>query len=156
MIYVYDTNTFSDLFKSFYRSRFPSLWERFDEMIEGERITSTREVKREIVIGPVAPLVEWTKDHGDVFTTPNADEALFIRDIYAVRHFQQNIEERKILKGGLNADTFIIAKAASIQGTVVTLEKAKKNGVRVPNICEHFKVPCMNLEEFMEAEDWSF
>lgn len=48
MTYVFDTNAFSQLFHSFYQSRFPSLWAHFDELIEEEAITSTREVYREI------------------------------------------------------------------------------------------------------------
>jgi hypothetical protein len=29
-----------------------------------------------------------------------------------VRHFQQNIEQQKLLKGGKNAEPFVIARAA--------------------------------------------
>jgi hypothetical protein len=25
-----------------------------------------------------------------------------------------------------------------------------------PNICQHFRIPCMSLEEFMEGEGWVF
>lgn len=48
MSYVFDTNAFSQLFHSYYRNRFPTLWEQFDELIEDGEITSTREVSREI------------------------------------------------------------------------------------------------------------
>src|SRR5467141_2643406 len=27
---------------------------------------------------------------------------------------------------------------------------------KIPNICKHFNVPCMTLEEFMAAEGWQF
>ena len=40
--------------------------------------------------------------------------------------------------------------------TVVTMESLKPNAARIPNICEHFGVRCMDLEEFMEAEGWKF
>jgi hypothetical protein len=40
--------------------------------------------------------------------------------------------------------------------SVVTEEKHKKNGVTIPNICEHFDIPYTNLEGFMENEDWQF
>jgi len=48
MTYVFDTNIFITLFSNYYRDRFPSLWVLFDEMIDKERITSTREALREI------------------------------------------------------------------------------------------------------------
>jgi hypothetical protein len=42
------------------------------------------------------------------------------------------------------------------QGCVVTEEKLKKNGARIPNICEHFDVECTNLEGFIEQQKWEF
>jgi len=155
-MYVFDTNTFSELFKSFYRSRFPTLWELFDRMIEENQITSTREVRREIAIGPSPLLIDWSTENTDVFATPNAEEAGVVRNIYEVDHFQHNIEQKKLLKGGLNADPFVIARASVVGGNVVTLEKHVHNGAKIPNICEHLGVSCMNLEQFMEAEDWRF
>ena len=67
-----------------------------------------------------------------------------------------NIEKQKLIKGGRNADAFIIARAHAIGGTVVTMERFKPNAVKIPNICEHFKVPYLDLEGFMEAEGWEF
>ena len=48
--------------------------------------------------------------------------------VYGVVHFQQNIERQKLLKGGRNADPFVIAKAASEGRCVVTMERFKVNG----------------------------
>lgn len=76
--------------------------------------------------------------------------------IYAIEHFQANIERQKMLKGGNNADPFVIAKAAVSEGQVVTLEKLKPNAAKIPNICAHFDVACLSLEEFMQQEDWKF
>lgn len=76
--------------------------------------------------------------------------------IFAVPHFLQIIERKKLLKGGLNADPFIIARAHVIGAAVVTLEGEPPNGAKIPNICRHFGIPCMSLEGFMEAEDWTF
>lgn len=76
--------------------------------------------------------------------------------IYAVAHFQANIEKQKLYKGGRNADAFVVARAYAIGGTVVTAERLKSNAVKVPNICAHFKIPCLDLEGFMEREGWEF
>jgi hypothetical protein len=43
-----------------------------------------------------------------------------VTKIFAVKHFQHNIEQKKLYKGGYNADAFVVAKAAVIEGTVVT------------------------------------
>ena len=156
MIYVFDSNAFSQLFRSYYRGRFPSLWNLFDEMVEDGSIISTREVLREIEDSSIESLRDWSADNKAVFTTPTAAEGAFLAKIFSVSHFQQNIEQRKLYKGGKNADAFIVAKAAVIDGTVISLEQEKPKAARVPNICTHFEVPCMSLEEFMEAEEWEF
>jgi hypothetical protein len=93
-----------------------------------------------------------------VFATPTRDEALFVSDIYQVPHFQANIEQKKLLKGGKNADPFVVAKCSVLgdDASVVTLERHKRNAAKVPNICEHFGIASMDLEQFMEAEEWTF
>ena len=48
MIYVFDSSTLIHLFRNFYLSRFPSLWDKFDQAVKVESITSVREVWNEI------------------------------------------------------------------------------------------------------------
>jgi hypothetical protein len=156
MSYVFDNSPLSTLFKNFYRNRFPSLWVLFDDLVATGRIVSTREVMREIEDGATESLRDWAAQNQQLFTVPTAAEGAFVTRIYASPHFQQNIEQQKILKGGKNADPFVIAKAAVVQGTVVTMELFKPNGVKIPNICRHFNIQCVTLEEFMEQEGWQF
>ncbi|QIO55166.1 DUF4411 family protein (plasmid) [Rhizobium leguminosarum bv. trifolii] len=155
-MYVFDTSPVSTLFKNYYRSRFPSLWSLFDEMVADGRIVSTREVGREIADGPVEAARSWATDNQHIFTVPVADEGAFVGKIFSVSHFHQNIEQQKLLKGGKLADPFVIAKAAVMGFTVVTVEAYKENSAKLPNICEHFGVPCLDLERFMEEEGWTF
>ena len=156
MTYVFDNSPLSTLFRNYYRSRFSSLWRRFDDLVVNGDIVSTREVYREIEDGPVESLREWAAQNGELFTIPNAEEGAFVARIFAVQHFQQNIERQKMLKGGRIADPFVIAKAAVTKRTVVTMEQWQPNAVKIPNICDHFGVPCMTLEDFMETEGWEF
>lgn len=156
MIYIFDNSPLSSLFRNYYRSRFPSLWGKFDALVAQGQILSTREAFREINDGATETLREWAKAHEEVFTVPTAEEAAFVARVFAVPHFQQNIEQKKLLSGGYHADAFIIAKAFVTQGTVVTMERIRPNAVKIPNICEHFKIPCMSLEDFMESEGWQF
>lgn len=156
MSYVFDNSPLSTLFRNFYRARFPSLWVRFDGLVGDRRIVSTREVLREIEDGATQSLRDWAARNRAVFATPNAAEGQFVARIYGVAHFQQNIELRKILRGGKNADPFVIAKAAVEDRTVVTVEQFRPNSVKIPNICRHFGVRCFSLEEFMEEEGWVF
>jgi Domain of unknown function (DUF4411) len=127
-----------------------------DALIANGNIISTREVMREIEGSSITDLRNWAKNNSGVFTIPASAEGAFIAKIYSVTHFQQNIEQQKLLKGGHNADPFVIAKAAIDGGTVVTMELLKPNAAKIPNICKHFSIPCKTLEEFMEAEGWQF
>jgi len=155
-MYVFDNSPLSTLFRNYYPRRFPTLWRNFHALVQEGGIVSTREVRREIEDGAVQSLREWAEGNGDTFPAPVAAEGLFVGKIFAVEHFRQNIEQRKLLNGGRNADPFVIAKAAVESATVVTMELLKPNGTKIPNICDHFKVPCLSLEEFMEAEGWTF
>ena len=156
MSYVFDTSPLSTLFRSFYRSRFPTLWDKFDTLVLLGTLVSTREVMRELEAGPVEAARIWCAANKGVFATPTAAEGTFVGQIYGVKHFQQNIEQKKLYRGGMNADPFVIARAATNGSAVVTLEENKPNGAKIPNICKHFSVPCLSLEEFMELEGWKF
>ena len=116
MMYVFDTNAFSQLFHSYYRGRFPTLWTNFDELVANGVITSTREVAREIEGDRVKALREWAKSQKELFPSPTAAEAEFVTHIFRIRHFQQIIEQKKLLKGGKNADPFMVARAAGLRG----------------------------------------
>ena len=155
MNYLFDTSPLADLFKYYYPNIFPSLWKNFDRMIADNEITSTREVFREIEDRDDT-LKNWALQNPDLFVVPNAEEALFVAEIYKVAHFQQNIEQQKLYNGGKNADPFVIARAGILGIPVVTSEKFKPNAAKIPNICRHFQIDCMNLEEFMEHQNWHF
>lgn len=156
MSYVFDSGPLSWLFKHYYRKTFPSLWKRFDALVDEGYIISTREVLREVTDSSIEPLVQWASQNKRLFPMPTAAEGAFVGKIYAVAHFQQNIELQKLLKGGKVADPFIIAKAAVDGCGVITTEKLKPHAAKIPNICQHFKVPCLTLQEFMEEQDWAF
>ena len=156
MTYVFDTNAFSQLFHSYYRDRFPSLWAQFNSLVEAGAITSTREVAREIEDDRVVALRDWAKKHTHLFPAPSAEEARVVSLIFSVDHFQQVIETKKLYKGGKNADPFVVARAWTLDGIVVTMERERPNAARIPNICRHFDVECISLEGFMEREGWRF
>jgi len=156
-MYVFDTAPISRLFRNFYRDQFPSLWQRFDDMVDAGTIVGTRESAREIEDWSNEDARNWAANNRDlVFHVPTADEGAFVAQIFAVEHFQQLIEQQKLLQGGKNADPFVIAKAAVEERTVVTTEVFKPNAAKIPNICQHFGVPCVDLQGFMAMEGWVF
>ena len=155
MAYVIDTSVLSAMFRNYYPGRFKTLWRLFDEMTDGGLITSVREVYREIE-DRGGPELEWADKHSGLFVVPDAKEAAYVASIYGVSHFQANIAKQKLLKGGKIADPFLIARAAVTGGTVVTMEQRRPNAAKIPNICDHFSVRCLDLEGFMEERGWEF
>jgi len=50
--------------------------------------------------GAVESLRRWAADNQELFPAPTAAEGEFVARIFAIQHFQQNIERQKLLKGG--------------------------------------------------------
>ncbi len=156
MIYVFDSNSLIDLFKHYYPSRFPSLWEKFDALVLSGNITSTREVSNEITQMDDR-LSDWTKNNKTIFPISSPEELRIVAEIFRNTHFQANIRKQERLQGKAVADPFVIAKAKIVEdGCVITQELLKANAAKIPNICQAFEVPYMNLEGFMEKEGWEF
>jgi len=155
-IYVFDSGPLINLFRHYYPTRFPSLWEHFDDMLENSRITSTREVFNELA-GHEDDLASWCKVNRRVFVTPSVEELLIVRKIFNVAHFRAMIRKQQRLQGKPVADPFVIARAKCLnQACVVTTENKNPNAAKIPNVCEHFKVDCTDLEGFMAHENWRF
>ncbi len=156
MTYVFDTNSFIVL-GHYFPERFPSFWERFDELVSNGDIASVREVRRELDHRAARQhLVDWIAGHKRIFVLPSPEETEFVRDIFAVAHFQQLVGRKQRLKGSPVADPFVIAAAKMRGACVVTEEVKKMNAARIPNVCEHFQIDCTNLEGMMEREGWMF
>ncbi|WP_423762406.1 PIN domain-containing protein [Burkholderia sp. NLJ2] len=165
MIYVFDTSSIRSL-QHFYPRVFRSIWDGIEKLVGQRRLISTREVLNEIERQAVSvDVLAWVKGNRTLFTTPNTDELRFVAEILRVKHFQALIGQQQRLKGTPVADPFVIACAKIHQGAVVTEEGwlhaneglvAKPHAAKIPNVCAHFEIPCIDLEEFMHQQDWRF
>ncbi|WP_112750524.1 PIN domain-containing protein [Burkholderia cenocepacia] len=165
MIYVFDTSSIRSL-QHFYPRVFRSIWQGIEKLVGQRRLISTREVLNEIERQAVsADVLTWVKGNRSLFTTPSADELRFVASILQIKHFQALIGQQQRLKGTPVADPFVIACAKVCLGTVVTEEGwlhagdglvPKPHAEKIPNVCAHFEIPCIDLEEFMHQQDWQF
>jgi hypothetical protein len=150
MKYVFDSDSLIDLFRHYYRERFPTLWEKFDALVSDGKLISVREVFNEIASGGDT-LATWAKEQKNIlFSESTAEELKFVSQIFEVRHFQAMIRKQERLKGKPVADPFAIARAKVSAGCVVTQEKKAENAARIPNVCDHFGIDCKNLGRFHE------
>lgn len=156
MIYVFDTNSLSEL-NAYYPDIFKEFWNKFDGVVSSGQVISTREVFPEIERSGLEHVVTWAKDNkATFFTMPTATETAFVAQIFAVPHFRSLIGAKQQQRGDPVADPFVIACAKINGGTVVTEEKLKPNAAKIPNVCNHFNIPWTNLAGFMRAQRWSF
>lgn len=155
MIYVFDTNSLSEL-NAYYPDIFKALWARLDALVAAQEVVSTREVRTELEASGLQHVLKWAKANSGIFTMPGAAETQFVGQIFAIPHFQALIGQKAQQRGTPVADPFVIACAKVNGGTVVSQEKFKPNAAKIPNVCAHFAIPCMDLEGFMRAQNWSF
>ncbi len=156
MTYIFDTSTFI-VIGHYFPLSFPSFWQKLGAAVSAGQVLSVREVRRELDLRAAKPhLQKWVQDNSQIFVVPTEEEGRFVAEIFGVAHFQQLIGKRQRLKGTPVADPFVIAAAKVRGGCVVTEESFKKDAAKIPNVCQHFGVKYMNLEEFMKAEGWSF
>ncbi len=156
MIYVFDTGAFIVL-KNYYPTAFPTLWGRIAKAAAIGELVSVREVFNELHnYNDTDFIQDWAKEHKNIFASPSNDELLIVQQILAIPHYQTLLSTKAILKGTPVADPFVVAAAKHKGATVVTQEGLKPNAAKVPNVCQHFDVHCLNLESFMAQQRWTF
>lgn len=165
MTYVFDTSSIRSL-QHFYPRVFRSIWDGLEALVLQGQLISTREVLNELERQAVSEdVMNWIRDHRAIFATPTTDELRFVATIFQVRHFQALIGQQQRLKGTPVADPFVIACAKVHGGTLVTEEgwmrpstslTPKPHAAKIPNVCAHFGIPCVDLEGFMHQQDWRF
>ncbi|HEY44940.1 MAG TPA: DUF4411 family protein [Anaerolineae bacterium] len=156
MIYVLDASCFIVL-GHYFPARFPSFWEKFNELVSTGSIISVREVHRELDRQAAKPhLRDWIGENKRIFLPPSPSETEFVREIFSNQHFQALLKNRQILTSTPVADPFVIASGYVRNACVVTEETKKPNAAKIPNVCEYYDVDCINLESLMEHECWTF
>ena len=160
MRYLLDTNTFIEAKNRYYTFDVcPGFWEWLGSFGKKQSMISTIHVKKELQDGK-DELADWIKK------MPNS---YFIEaDIPIQRKFkpivnyvmQQNkfslAEKSRFLNG---ADPWLVAAAIKGHATVITHETQvgdNSTKIKIPNICNYFKVPCMNIFELLRDEKVKF
>jgi pseudouridine-5'-phosphate glycosidase len=155
-VYVLDTSAFI-VVGHYFPDRFPSFWAHLAEVEAAGRLTSVSEVAKELDnMSTREHLARWLEAHPALFPTPSSAEMDFVARIFGVTEFQALVKEKDRLKGSPVADPFVIARAATIGGCVVTEERARPNIVRIPTVCAHFGIDCVDIEGLMRREGWQY
>jgi hypothetical protein len=151
-MYVFDTNVFRAL-EILTPKTFPTIWKRVDDLVLQDKLWSVKEVRRELNNNsPSEHIADWVRNNSHIFKKPNDKELYVVSEIFKLPQYLGLVKRANLLKGLPVADPFIVASAKVKGAFVVTQENHVKNGARIPNVCEDFKVGCIKLEEFFERE----
>jgi hypothetical protein len=101
-------------------------------------------------------MIDWVDANRGIFSAPTTEELEFVAEIFRIPHFQQLVGPKQLARGTPVADPFVISRARVINGTVVTEEVLKPNAAKIPNVCAHFNVECINLETLLAREGWRY
>jgi len=156
LLYVLDTSSFIVL-SHYFPERFPTFWRELDGLVVCGSVVSVREVRRELESQAAKPHLEaWIKDNASIFNVPTAAEAEVVAEIFKVPRFSDLVKRKQLLRGLPVADPFVIAHAKVHEGCVVTEESDRSDAVRIPAVCRHVGVKCMNLEALMAQENMRY
>jgi hypothetical protein len=100
--------------------------------------------------------LQWVDRNKHIFTPPTRDEMQLVSKIFLIPHFRQLIGSKQLKVGMPVADPWIIARAHVLDGCVVTEEAIKPNAAKLPNVCEHFGISCVNLQSSLVKIGWQF
>lgn len=128
----------------------PGFWTSLEVHAKSDALRSPQNVLDEITEQKDV-LATWAKAlGGELFVQAGKDEQLAVGTIsqYVLGKYPQSAANVFLGK----ADPWVIAHALINQGTVVTQEvrvDANSKKVKIPNVCDQFKVPCINTYDLL-------
>ena len=132
----------------------PRFWSVIDEMVAVGRVSSSSLVYGEL-LGAEPDLLKWIviRRQSGLFVIPDIGVQEAYRKVirYVLDRYNNNQARRRFLE---KADPWVIAHASANGGTVVTLEAkapADSQKVKIPNVCEHFNVPCFTTYQMLRG-----
>ena len=149
-IYILDTNIIRPLFNFYYPpDLFPEIWEGINEMLSLNLLLSVEDVKTECEkqLQSFEPALEWFDMNKSLFFPPTEDEFEWMSALFSHKEFQMS--ERDIERGKTRADAMLVARALSLNATVVTDEKPKPHGSKIPTMCHRYEVPVISRVDFI-------
>ncbi len=160
IIYIIDSSSLIELNKHNPMDVYPGVWQKMEGLIKNGRILAPREVLNEIEEYDDL-LAQWGKEHKKMFIEPTTEQIKIVKEI--LRKYPSII---KLDKKNC-ADPWIIALAVEmnrnkqktlieIKRIVVTEEKIRGNRVRIPFICNDFRIEAIDIIDMFRKEGWKF
>jgi hypothetical protein len=158
--YIIDTSSLIDLNHYYPIDRFPSLWEKIENLVKTNRLLSHKEVFNEIN-NKDDMLADWAKKNRNMFKPITKKQIEIVKKI--LKDYPSIVKKDK----KYSADPWIIALAIElakskqttlfkVKRIVVTEEKLRGEKVRIPFICKQLDVDSMDMIGMFREEAWKF
>lgn len=159
MRYFINTNSMILLRRTYSPEFFEPLWIELHSAISKKVISSTRINFEELRVEEDDIFNEWKDSHREMFLDiiPEVQEYV----VAILSRFPDLIDPDSDKE---QADPYLIGYAMHYNSIVVTEEARlstqalsdpkRKKKVRIPNVCDHFNIRCMNVVEFVNSGAW--
>lgn len=155
MVYSFDTSAIIEPWRRTHPPDvFVRLWEGLESLIDSGEIVCTDEVLEELGRKD-DEISKWAKERPYMFLPIDDAVQAAVTTILSTAHFEN------LVKPGSQrnqADPFVVALAQVKNLTVVTYERAPGSVAkpRIPDVCNHFGVPCISFVEVIRRQGWTF
>ncbi|MGA2222110.1 MAG: DUF4411 family protein [Verrucomicrobiia bacterium] len=160
IIYCVDTSSMIHIHRDYPEDVFAGLWQSIAKLVQTDRLIAPREVFKEIERGD-DQLLKWAKKHKHIFRNLDPTQVQMVKQIEA--DFPALVDW---LRETPEADPFVIALAQvqaenrkgelfASKHIVVTQESPTKAN-RIPAVCRHYGIECINVLELFRREGWKF
>ncbi len=154
-MYLLDANTYIQAHNLHYDMEFcPAYWDWLDQQYNVGVLASITGVYDELA-SKSDSLSDWVKKRKSHFlpvTTNDIQQQMANIAQYLVDSPGKSPEHIGNFLNG--ADPWLIARASVMSETIVTYEKLvtdESKKVKIPNVCKHFNVPCINTYELLRT-----
>jgi len=129
---------------------FPSLWEKFDGLIDDGCLIATDEVLVELEKMD-DEVLKWARRHEKMFIPLDEDIEKAVQEV--LRNHARLLDTRKNRSG---ADAFVIAVAKVRGCKVVTQEPltGKLSRPNIPDVCAAMSIPVMSVLQLIREQGW--
>ena len=147
MSYCIDTNVFIDAGERYYPPDIvPGFWENFDALIGAGRMKAPEMLIEELERKD-DEWRQWVYERKENLIVP-----MDLSQIEAMQKVMATYTAQGIDANRITGDPFFIALALANDLTVVTNEKPRRGGAKIPKICAALGVPSIGLLELMRRE----
>ena len=158
--YIMDSSSLIDLNKHSPIDVFPSVWNNLESLISQGFLVAPLEILNEVTQMD-DQLSKWAKEQTNFFRGPTEKQIEIVKDI--LKLYPSMVREDR----PYDADVWVIALAIEmksdaqqtllqIKRIVVTEEKIRGEKIKIPYVCQKYRVDSIDIIEMFRIEGWKF